>query len=405
MTKYALSPVPWTEPKDYASLSACALVSRSFREPFQRQLFRSLTFLYENGQLGVEGFLELSFSNARLATYIHALHLCDVSFFREDQRAPLEKFFPLLKDLTHLGLAFMYVDMGWVACPAAFRAIVVDLLSLPSLKFLALHNCRGVPSSIIRHALLSYEQVSLMNVGIAGEEGEEVFPYQRRGTASPLCRLFVRYTQMTSMAVPVNALILTAASAGSFNLRQFEITAFDSTTDTFGDSEPLVESCSLSLEHLMLHFQYPRAKNFDKSLPLPSTPNLRIRTLTISSKNCIGICILRTLARLPASLPNIEQINILLEHPSQDYLTASGKAELSALYDQVDGILVNLARLCELHICWIQDAQVSSRGVGATTAARLPLVHGAGKLKFSSKETGWIMESPFFRPHLPGAAK
>ncbi|KAJ7625692.1 hypothetical protein FB45DRAFT_70816 [Roridomyces roridus] len=226
----ALSPVPWTGPKDYATLSACSLVSRSFREPFQRQLFRSLTSLYENNQLGVEGFLELLSSNARLATYIRALHLLGVGFSREDQRAPLEKFFPLLTDLTHLGLSFGYVDMGWAACPAAFRAIVVDLLSLPSLKCLALHNCWGVPSSIIRHALLSYEEVSLMTVGITVEEGEEVFPYERPATAPSLCRLSVRYTQMFFMAFPVYALILPAASQSvttGLSLRQFEVTAFD----------------------------------------------------------------------------------------------------------------------------------------------------------------------------------
>ncbi|KAJ7625691.1 hypothetical protein FB45DRAFT_70808 [Roridomyces roridus] len=153
----------------------------------------------------------------------------------------------------------------------------------------------------------------------------------------------------------------------------------------------------------MLHFEFPRDKSFDKSLLLPFTPNLHINTLTISSTTFIGTCLLRTLARLPTSLPNIEQINILLEWPAPESLIASEKAQLLALYAQVDRILVNLARLCELHVCLIQEAQVRSMlpGSETTTRARLPLTYGAGKLRFSNKEMGRIMESPFCRPHLP----
>ncbi|KAJ7625693.1 hypothetical protein FB45DRAFT_70814 [Roridomyces roridus] len=82
-------------------------------------------------------------SSSRLATYIRALHIIDVSFTREDIRASLGMLFPLLTHLSHLDLSFPYINMCWSTCPPVFCSAVINLLSSPTLKCVALRNCWG----------------------------------------------------------------------------------------------------------------------------------------------------------------------------------------------------------------------------------------------------------------------
>ncbi|KAF8177096.1 hypothetical protein K438DRAFT_1846005 [Mycena galopus ATCC 62051] len=151
-----LRPIPWTDPKDYATLTACSLVSRSFQGRSQRHLFHSLRLKPEAVARLSDGLRE----SPHLASYIRALHLVDAGFWNDSDRAPLAVLIPRLTNVTHLAIISTFSDWKWKDIPADFRAALFDLLALPSLRCFALARCRGIPSSIIRHALLSFQEVS-----------------------------------------------------------------------------------------------------------------------------------------------------------------------------------------------------------------------------------------------------
>ncbi|KAJ7938009.1 hypothetical protein B0H13DRAFT_2302097 [Mycena leptocephala] len=67
-----------------------------------------------------------------------------------------------------------YHHYKWEEFPVSFRTALVSLLSLPSLRCIALTRYYGVPSSLIRHALVSYKEVSFDWVTIGSDE--EVLP-------------------------------------------------------------------------------------------------------------------------------------------------------------------------------------------------------------------------------------
>ncbi|KAF8155281.1 hypothetical protein K438DRAFT_1862508 [Mycena galopus ATCC 62051] len=123
-----LRPIPWTDPKDYATLTACSLVSRSFRGRSQGHLFRPREAPLRLKPEAVARLSDGLGESPHLASYIRALHLVDAGFWNDSDRAPL----------------------AWKDIPADFRAALFDLLALPSLRCFALARCRGIPSSIIR---------------------------------------------------------------------------------------------------------------------------------------------------------------------------------------------------------------------------------------------------------------
>ncbi|KAF8177090.1 hypothetical protein K438DRAFT_2022364, partial [Mycena galopus ATCC 62051] len=128
-----LRPIPWTDPKDYVTLTACSLVSRSFQGRSQRHLFHSVRLKPEAVARLSDGLRE----SPHLASYIRALHLDGVGFWNDSVRAPLAVLIPRLTNLTHLAIISTFSDWKWKDIPADFRAALFDLLALPSLRCFA----------------------------------------------------------------------------------------------------------------------------------------------------------------------------------------------------------------------------------------------------------------------------
>jgi hypothetical protein len=237
------------EPKDYATLWACPLTARAFAERSQRNLFHSFT-LKDRTVIQATGAL---IDNPHIASYIHDLHI-QLGFYSDSLRTPLMALFPLLSNICRLGISSPYVDWHWNTLPVAFRAAFVGLLSSPSLRCLALANCTGVPSSIIRHALLSYKELTLNNVGILLED--EVFPYadELQGRSlPPLDLLAVSYNQGYEHAGPLYAVILADTMVPQLHyLRHLELRILS--WGSLGPLEILAVKSAESLEHLVIHF-------------------------------------------------------------------------------------------------------------------------------------------------------
>ncbi|KAJ7660470.1 hypothetical protein B0H17DRAFT_333865 [Mycena rosella] len=169
-------------------------------------------------------------------------------------RVPLAALLPLLSNVSRLTISWPYTDMGWVDIPVDFRAVLLGLLSLPSLRCVAFRQCTGLPPSIIRHALASCAEVSLKDVGISSENngfqygGETTLP-----STSPLHRLAVWHTQRFHLATAVQALVLEDATPRLENIRYLK---FDvPRTGSLAGFEVLALQTSVSLQHLLIHFQ------------------------------------------------------------------------------------------------------------------------------------------------------
>ncbi|KAJ7663525.1 hypothetical protein B0H17DRAFT_1144018 [Mycena rosella] len=241
-----------SEPRDFASLNACSLTARAFLPASQRTLFTSLTLKqYKLAQAS-----SVLVSSPHIASYVRDLHLIDAGFIAEPDsdsiRVPLAASFSLLTNITRLAMSFCFSPLGWTHIPANFRAVLVGLLSLPSLRYIALAQCTGVPSSIIRHALISSKQVTLKDVGIYSED--EVFPQisgDVSGATVPLEHLAVFYTQHFSLSIPVYDMLLGGQVASRLDhLRHLELCV--TRTGSLGGLEMVAVKSSESLEHLVI---------------------------------------------------------------------------------------------------------------------------------------------------------
>ncbi|KAJ7617573.1 hypothetical protein B0H17DRAFT_1340972 [Mycena rosella] len=376
----------WADPKDYATLTRCSLTARAFVARSQRCLFQSLT-------LNTRTANHLSSALAgspHLASYVCDLHL-DLPFANTSVHNPLALLLPHLTRVRRLVKSSEFDERWhWDEFPANFRSALVALFSLPSLRCVGLHDCMGVPSSIIRHALLSCEQVYLGSIEIEPEDA--VFPRAEDSVVSsvPLEYLALAYSPKTDVAL--HALILGDEVAQ--RLEGVRELRFDPGGALDG-LEAIALKCSDSLEHMIIDFGsevVPQSRqcdaNFntsvceelvesgDEPLVLPHIPGLRALTLKGSlDKLQISDAGFTLLASLPTCAPNIEDLTILLSGET------SGDHELSPRAD-TDQALMSLAQLQE-----VQFDTSSSEGntyeFESTMQHMLPLASAAGFLTFT----------------------
>ncbi|KAJ7669090.1 hypothetical protein B0H17DRAFT_1142240 [Mycena rosella] len=321
------------EPRAFASLNACSLTARAFLPASQRTLFKSLTWKQDK----LAQASSVLVASPHMASYVRDLHLIDAGFITEPDsdsiRVPLAASFSLLRNITRLALSFSFNPLGWTRIPADFRAVLVSLLSLPSLRYIALAQCTGVPSSIIRHALLSSKQVTLKDVSIYSED--EVLPEitgDASGASVPLEHLAVFYTQQFSLSIPVYAMLLCASSQD---------------IDT-----PIV--------------------GLDSPIDLPNLPGLRFLILKARMVSWLPSPLMDTIPSLPTRLPAIQVLKILVE--------AVFRPGDSNHHIEAGAALTNLPRLREVHF---GARRAAAFAIESTTRQRFPLASEVGLLTFS----------------------
>ncbi|KAJ6585100.1 hypothetical protein B0H19DRAFT_1249996 [Mycena capillaripes] len=292
----------------------------------------------------------------REPSYVHDLRLVDAWFGTDPIREVLTSLFPLLTNLCRLAISSPFVDWNWNTLPVDFRAVFVGLLCVPSLRFLGLAQCTGVPSSIIRHALLTCRQVSLRDVGIFSED--EVFPSDKE------------ITQVYQLSIPVYALLLREEMAPR----------------SLGDVEDLARKSSDSLQHLVVHFR----EGQDPPTKLPNLPRLRSLTLTASfCQDWVPTSALTTIANLPSCAPNIEDINVVV-----DFALGHTGHTRATPWPEVDEALKSLPHLRGAHFHIRRKPQGD---IESGTRQMLPLASEAGLLAFSTPVPyrDWSHPPPF----------
>ncbi|KAF9003563.1 hypothetical protein BDQ17DRAFT_1409010 [Cyathus striatus] len=136
---------------DPATLKACALTCRGFREPSQRHLFRAVVLAPFDGQdraRKLVRFQRALSSSPHLALYVHKLTLLETS----ERHACFVKqlTFPqvlaLLKNMTSFTLCFNFGGFDWNnAIPAFKQGFIDSILLSPSLTHLSLTSIMNLP--------------------------------------------------------------------------------------------------------------------------------------------------------------------------------------------------------------------------------------------------------------------
>jgi hypothetical protein len=146
--------------RESATLKACSLTARTFVASTGRHLFRSLT-------LSDSTVARASWRSAASPRVSSSVRDLDIQLrFRNDYNIRrLGSLFPLLTGVERLAISHPPENWQW----DRFRAALVDLFCLPTFRCVAFIGCDGVPSSIIRRALLSCKEVVLANVHISTE--------------------------------------------------------------------------------------------------------------------------------------------------------------------------------------------------------------------------------------------
>ncbi|KAJ6585386.1 hypothetical protein B0H19DRAFT_1109458 [Mycena capillaripes] len=356
--------------KDVVTLTACSLVARALLVPSQRHLFRSLTLNMKTLVQGSRVFVD----SPHIVSYIRDLHLVDAWFGTDSNREVLTLLFPLLDNLCRLAIWSTFSDWEWNTLPVDFHAVLVGILSVPSLRFLGLARCTGIPSSIIRHALLTCKEVSLRDIGIFSED--EVFPYANQivdGSGLSHCSLdylAISYRQKLHLSIPVYALLLGEEMTPHLTrLRHLELPLLQ--TGSLGDGVNLVRMSSSSLQHLVINSRgelFPSVTEFPKLL--------RLRSLTLKARSCknwVPPGALTTIASLPTCTPNIEIINVFVDFALWNTPPTARP--------EVDEALQNLPHLrrANFHI----TRRPGGNDIESGTRQILPLANDAGLLAFS----------------------
>ncbi|KAJ7215384.1 hypothetical protein GGX14DRAFT_442851 [Mycena pura] len=374
----------WFDRKNYGDLAACSLTARAFVAPSQRHLFRSLTLSTDNGhgndgwpqELGAESWQVLT-DSPHLGSYVRDFHL-DMSTTAMSTLASLASLIPLLSGVNRLAIVCIH-HYKWEKFPVGFRTALVSLFSLPSLRCVALTNYYGVPSSLIRHALVSYKEVSFRWVTIGSNE--ELFPCDRLGmkslpSAAPLDHLALRY-HPDRFAFHAHALLLDSGIASSLkHIRQLELTLpLPKSLGTLppvslGDLEAIALSYSDLIENLVINLGGLR----DNPIVLPNLSHLCRLTLKASVRKLyVPDSVLTAMTSLPACTPALEVVNVLI------YASFEERYDFNHQPD-VDKALENLPRIKEVHF------RVSCAGqghFGSRTRRMLFIANNANLLTFS----------------------
>ncbi|KAF7366939.1 hypothetical protein MSAN_00952600 [Mycena sanguinolenta] len=277
-----------------SSLAACALTARAFVVSSQRRLFRWMSL---NNISAYEKTARLLTSSPHIGPYFRYLAL-NIAQIPKDY-VHLETILASLSELEYLSIA---------GNPTATRnqmaqnPCLVGLLSLPTLRCLALQDLIDIPRSLILQALLSFEQVAFRRVYIAHDPVESL-------SALNLWHLSVMMDDRDDNSIlPV---LVHPKQIGLTRQLQRLCVAFPPVR---AEHQPIFKNflvgCSSSLEYLTLELETPPTY-------LPTLPSLEVFELLIDVELTKTFTIFHSMiAGAVSSMPNLQVLIIaILDRP------------------------------------------------------------------------------------------
>jgi hypothetical protein len=142
-----------------SSLGACSMTATAFVVSSQRRLFRWMSL---SNMGAYERTAVLLVTSPHLGAYVRYVAM-QISSIPADY-IHLKSILARLSELERVSIVgYANAAQG---NQLALNPCLIDLLSLPSLRCIALHHLSDVPSSLIARAFASFEQVSLSHLSI-----------------------------------------------------------------------------------------------------------------------------------------------------------------------------------------------------------------------------------------------
>ncbi|KAF7358632.1 hypothetical protein MSAN_01201900 [Mycena sanguinolenta] len=348
------------------SLRACALTTRAFVVPAQRQLFHIVDVTASQ----MERLISKLTAASHLASYIRHFNLrlpMGPSYHRA-----LGTLFALLTETERFAL---WVSKLWLPISGEFwTAFCSNLRALPSLRCFAVISCGPLPKSLVRHALCSYEEVAFVNCTV---DPCRDFPIAHRPDSR--ARNGLRHLVVAShlgLEDEVLRDFLLSPDVDLQHLRYLGLSVSDE------DSLILLNQIAFrtdSVERLELDFDDTSS---DEPVKLPSIPGLRCLTLRQKSIKILRIRddIISLLATLHDHTPNLEIVTIIIDLLNpwlSQYATTSG-------CEPADRALKKLRRLRKVHFKICPMCKQVTEFIEDARENLLPEANAADLLVFTS---------------------
>ncbi|KAJ7488984.1 hypothetical protein FB451DRAFT_1362015 [Mycena latifolia] len=279
------------------TLAACSLTATAFVTSSQRRLFWGISI----SNLGAYERTAVRLAESpHLGAYVRDLAL-DIKELPKDC-PPLKAILPLLPGVERLSIVGN--ANGPIRNQIGQNHCLIDLLSLPSLRCLALDHLSDVPSSFILHAFSSVEQVSLSSLSIGDETDQDV------GLPPPTDLWHLRvFTDVYDAILPF--VLHPARLPHLQHLTRLSIVFSPVSDELKYRFMSLISACSSTLNHLSLELEAP--------LELPRLPNLSSLELWLDVDLAKTPVLLTTIvSQTAAAGPHLEALTLaLMDRPKR----------------------------------------------------------------------------------------
>ncbi|KAJ7096798.1 hypothetical protein C8R44DRAFT_812289 [Mycena epipterygia] len=347
-----------------SSLAACSLTATAFVTSSQRRLFRRMSL---SKITAYERTADVLASSPHLGSYVLSLAL-DIK--------ELPNNYPLLKSIL---APFTKIERLSIAGDDSVvqritsNICLLDLLDLPSLKCLALHNLR-VPRSLVAHALGTFDQVSLSH--LTTSLGDAPIPT----AIPPRANLWHLHT-VENPYDGVLAFLLDPMRFAYFKKLARLTLTFASMPDALPPRVmALLSCCAGTLNHLELQLSTP--------IDLPPLPAIRSLELRIDNGTLKNPTLFASMvSRATAPTPHLAVLTLAISvrfHYDGLYHWANGVSSPEP-WHTLDSALLAISSLCEVQFA-LRHFKFDPERYQAFVphvASRLPLAQSAGLLRFS----------------------
>ncbi|KAJ7486730.1 hypothetical protein FB451DRAFT_772831 [Mycena latifolia] len=382
------------------NLKACALVSRSFVNCSQRELFRSLclftnplgfrpTHPTEIPTFGFSSAHDLLAMSPHLARYVRDLTLFLEPTSTEDYGFLESILRQVSERLSRLSMCALRLFFPWHDMPSDLTSLLRDIYVRPDFRSLSLTGILGVPSSLIFYAASSLQSISISKITIREDSGSDIPTF----IAKPR-----EISHATLEDVAISARVDFGYDQDRYRsildvelhtrLRGIQKLALRFSAAQSDQWEPFLLESDIhgTLEHLALSFAHELP-----ALQLPLFPLLRVLKVRFG----IGVQTLleplwSVLSTLPTCTPLLEALFLTVQCP-RNILVGWTLIDVDAhpVFHSAGELQKNLPRLTECHCFHIarQDdvARVSDAGFAQYMKQKLRGAAEAGILAVSSQ--------------------
>ncbi|KAJ7930841.1 hypothetical protein B0H13DRAFT_875725 [Mycena leptocephala] len=285
-------------------LKALSLVCRTFVPNIQWRIFRRLTLASDTLPR-----LSVVFSaSPHIGAYVRDLHI-NLNIGNSQIHAPLARTLRLLSRVNRVAISTVdWQFWYWNSCPKELHTALISLMSLPTMRCLALVRCCGVPAALIRHAIGAYKEVVLQ---VADIDFKRKLKFVPSGNGESLRHLVLPDYSPVETPDFHTLMLSDEVKASSTHLQHLEMVI---PLRNFEGLDDVIVKHAASLQRLTLVYPYSQHPPI---VQLPVLPRLRFLTLRALVPLISGVpgCMMHIMDQLSSLAPGVEVLTFTLSTP------------------------------------------------------------------------------------------